>query len=84
MQIANLLTVRDVGEQLKIKVDGVLELIHAGLLSASDVSRPGSQRPRWRISPDALDQFLAARSATPPAKRQPRRRKKIQSITQYF
>ena len=84
MEIANLLTVRDVGERLKIKVDGVLELIHAGLLSASDVSRPGSQRPRWRISADALDQFLAARSGTPTSKRTRRRKPQAAGVIKFF
>jgi len=55
--------------------ENVIGWIKAGLLPASNIALPGSTRPRWRISPAALDQFLAARAACPPSPTTRRRAK---------
>lgn len=74
-------TVPEVAERLKLSTDAVLALVHAGKLAASNVGL-GTQRPRWRITAEALDQFLAERSAP---KRIPRRpRKRTAKVTEFF
>ena len=66
-----------------VSPDKVLSWIDAGELRAVDVRSPGSARPRWRISPDAIAEFEARRAATPPPKSRPRR-KRQEGITEYF
>ena len=62
------LTAPQLGKELMLGHDKVLDWIHSGELRAVDVSNKRGQRPRWRISRDDLDAFLARRSATPPPK----------------
>lgn len=78
------LTPAEVAATLRLgKVDGVYALIDSGQLPAVDVSRPGSRRPLWRISPAALDAFVRRRTAGPPAPK-PERRRKPARVTEYF
>jgi excisionase family DNA binding protein len=75
------LTVGDVAKRLKLSTDSVLSLIRSGRLRASNVGL-GKQRPRWRIAPEAIDQFLAERAAP---KRAPRRRRRDRgSVIEFF
>lgn len=74
------LTVSDVAKRLKLSPDTVLALIHAGRLAASNVGL-GAHRPRWRITPEALDLFVTGRSAPKPAVR---RRKRHTAVTEFF
>ena len=44
------MTVAQCAELLQMSEETVLQMIHRGELAASNVnSRPGAQRPRWRI-----------------------------------
>jgi hypothetical protein len=52
----------------------VLHWVHDGKLSASNVARVVNGRPRWRIAPAALADFLAGRECKPPAPMLRRRR----------
>jgi hypothetical protein len=77
------LTTADVAERLAVDVECVLALIAAGTLTAIDVRRPGSKRPRWRITAEALADFETARTnrpTPPPARRQ----RRPQHVTTYF
>jgi hypothetical protein len=63
-----------VGRLLNIKPAKVLAWVKSGQLSAVNVAeRPGG-RPRWRISRDSLDLFLATRANRAPVKAVRRRR----------
>lgn len=65
---------------LGVNAAKVLAWIHAGELSAADVStHRGVGRPRWRIKRADLDLFLSGRSTTPPPKpkRKPRRESSV-------
>ena len=55
------LSPRDVGQQLRVSKDTVLDWIRAGALQAIDVRRPYSSRARYRITWDALESFKQAR-----------------------
>lgn len=54
-----------VAERLGISPEKVISWIVSGELRAANVASRGSSRPRWRIAPESLDDFLAARSASP-------------------
>jgi len=62
-------TVTNVAERLQVPADKVRSWIKSGILDAVDVSdNPGRGKPRYRISDDSLEAFLAAREAKPPTK----------------
>ncbi len=69
--------------QLYVKPGRVIHWIHTGQLRAIDVSERKGGRPRWRISPEALQEFLAARSNRKPAKAT-RRRKAPLPLVDFF
>ncbi len=54
-----------VAELLGVRIGSVLAWIRSGELRATNCAeRPGG-RPRWRVSQEAIDLFLAKRSARP-------------------
>jgi hypothetical protein len=58
--------------------------IEANELKAVNASRsPGSRKPRWRVSPEALAAFEAARAAGVPAPK-PRRRKSSGDVIEFY
>lgn len=66
-------TVNEVRELLKVKPHTILGWINVGELEAVNIGQ-GKKQPRYRISQEALDKFLASRTkAKPPVKS--RRRK---------
>jgi len=77
------LSVRDVSERLGVCDETVLAHIRAGRLVAVNVGL-GSQRPRWRIRPEALDQFLAARTAIPQQPATRSRKRELAGAIEYF
>jgi hypothetical protein len=64
-----------VAEALAVDERRVRGWIKSGELQAIDVGPARGKHRRWRISQDALDVFLARRSATPPAPVTRRRRR---------
>ncbi len=76
-------TTKQAAQVLQVSTEGILALIHAGHLVASDVSRPGSKKPRWRILSDDLEAFLTTRRHTPPVKTR-RRRRQAGDVIQFF
>jgi len=64
-----------VAKRYGISADKVLAWIHSGELSAVNVAQSRSGRPRWRITPEAIEQFERSRANTPPPKRTRRRRR---------
>lgn len=71
---ARYLTPRDVAELYGTNETKILSWIKSGELRAIDVSARRGERPRWRISPQALEQFEAARSSQPTVATPPRSR----------
>ena len=69
---------REVAEVLGIKVDTVLAFIKAGQLTAVNVAHPDAhRRPHWRVTTEALEEFVSGRTVQPAPVRpapQPRRR----------
>lgn len=60
---------------LGVRADTVVAWIRAGELPAVDVSRPGTQRPRYRVLPDEWERFLRRRAVgvRPPPRTRRRR-----------
>jgi excisionase family DNA binding protein len=81
---AAMLTVQDVQKRYGVTSKTVLGWIHSGELSAINVGRrPGSKKPRWRISEDALSAFEQRRtSSAPPPKM--RSRPKEPEVIQFY
>ena len=78
-------TIKQVCDRLGIvKPDTIYSLIRSGALRASNIAVDPAGRPCWRISQEALDDFLAARQSRPPVKTTRSRRKKLANVTQYF
>ena len=77
------LTTANVAEHLSVSVDQVVSLIRSRRLAAVNVA-VGTKKPRWRISPEALESFLTARTPAPPPARQPRRKRSRETVTQFF
>src|SRR6185312_4386371 len=59
-----LYSVAQVAEALSIDAEAVIRHVRAGRLRAVNVGL-GTQRPRYRISTEALDEFLDARQVRP-------------------
>jgi excisionase family DNA binding protein len=75
-------TVQQAAELLAVSVDHVGVLIRSGELPASDISRPGSRRPLWRIADEDLAAFLARRRHLA-APKPVRRRKRPSRIVEF-
>lgn len=70
----------------RCKSEKVLTFIKTGQLEAVDLSlRPGVGRPRWKITPESVKRFEAARSNRTAARSAPRKyaRRQKPSIPQY-
>jgi excisionase family DNA binding protein len=65
-----------VAELLGCDTHKILAFIKRGELPAVDLSI-GRQRPRYRISPEALEQFLIDRQVKPPATKLRRRKRPV-------
>lgn len=71
------LTPPQIASELGVQVGKILGWIARGELRAVNLAeRANGKRPRWKISRQALDDFLAARTPTPPQtnKRRTKRR----------
>jgi excisionase family DNA binding protein len=73
------LTVADVAETLRVNATKVGGWIARGELAAADVSSRSGGKPRWRISPDALEAFLLRRAApdAPPVRKRRKRNPEV-------
>jgi len=79
------LTLSQIAASRQVKQQFLSAEIRAGRLRAVDVSsNPGSGRPRWRISPEALAAWEASRTCSPPEPRTRRRRRKDPALVEYF
>jgi len=77
-------SVRDACERYGVTEHTVLTWIHSGELKAVNVSRKaGAKKPRWRITEQALAEFEAQRTPTPPVPRARRRKRPADVIVFY-
>jgi len=73
-------------EVLGVGEEKILGLIRTGELTAIDVAKADSQRPRYRISPEARAAFERSRRVAPPPPPQTRRvrRKATGDVVKFF
>ncbi len=63
-------TVRDLCQRYGVGEHTVLAWIKSGELRTVNVGRrPGAKKPRWRITPEALEAFEDLRTPSPPSPR---------------
>lgn len=77
------LTVAQVAELLAVDPSKVLHWLNSGQLVGIDVAENRGRRKRWRISREALDEFLSARqsvTAAPKPKRNCRPQRDIKEF----
>jgi len=60
------LTTRQIADQLSVEIGRVCDWINQGELRAVNVVRRVSMKPRWRVSPEALEEFLRRRQSREP------------------
>jgi hypothetical protein len=78
------LTIRDLCERYGVNEHTVLAWIKSRELCALNVGRrPGSKKPRWRVTPEALASFELLRTASPPQPRARRQKKPADVISFY-
>ena len=71
-------TVRDVCDRFGVHEQSVLQWIRSGELVAVNVGRePGKQKPRWRITAEALADFEDKRKSAQPNTCQARPRSQV-------
>lgn len=68
------------GDYLGVTPEKIIALIKRGEIEASNLTLDPHGRPRWVITPEAVQRFLAARRAIPPTPRQKRRRKATDEV----
>jgi excisionase family DNA binding protein len=80
-----MLTPPQAARRLQVSADKLRGWILAGELRAVNVAARRSGRPRWRIDPVDLEQFLAARSAQGPLPAGPRpRRRRDPAVIEFY
>jgi excisionase family DNA binding protein len=77
-------TARQVAERLSVQTAVVLGWIRSGGLRAVDVSNGARRKPRWRISDEALEEFIASRTAVSPLRSARRRRRRNSNVIEFF
>jgi excisionase family DNA binding protein len=81
--MSSTLSVRDFCERYGVSEGTVLLWIKQGEIRAVNVGRrPGARKPRWRITPEALEAFEAARTPTPHPPRT--RRKRPADVIEFY
>lgn len=76
------LSPRQLAHYLGVGPSKVLQWIRSGRIRAVNLASDPAGRPRWHVTPEALQEFLAARAATPAAPR-PRRQRRSVGIDYY-
>jgi hypothetical protein len=72
--VADYITPPEYAARLRVKPAKIIAAIRRGELAAIDMAEPGATRPRFRISPAAIEAFERRRAAGPMPSRIRRRR----------
>lgn len=84
MPVTEFLTTKQVAALLCVDIGKVGDWLAAGDLVGVNVARvSGGIRPRWRISREALNAFIASRQSQQPATPAPRRKRQQEQAAYY-
>jgi hypothetical protein len=72
-----------IAKALGIKPERVVSMIRSGEIQAVNLASRGSRRPRFRVSEESLQAFLAGRAVVPPTP-SPTHRQRRYSGKEYF
>ncbi len=75
------LTPPEAAKLLRVDPSTVIGWIKSGELPASNLASRSATRPRWRISREALEEFLAGREPRPAVKK---KRRSNARVIQFF
>jgi excisionase family DNA binding protein len=78
------LTPPEIARSRGVSDEKVLRWITSGELKAVNLADHGSRRPRYRISPEALEAFDRGRQVIPPPKPTRRRRKTEEEVGEFY
>jgi excisionase family DNA binding protein len=78
------LTPPEVARRIGVMPDKILAWIHSGELRAINAATSLSGRPRYRISPEDLEAFLAARAVMPPPPKHRRAKRRQDGVTEFY
>jgi hypothetical protein len=81
MTSAHYLTPPDLARRYRCKPSKIIAAIRSGELVAIDLAAPGSSRPRYRISPAAIEDFERRRAVT--VLPRPIRRRRSQAVKSF-
>jgi hypothetical protein len=84
VQVTRYLTPPEYARSRGVDAHKIAALIKSGELEAVNFATSTGGRPRWKISPEAIAIFEAARSATPAPKIVRCRRRKTPGIVEFF
>jgi hypothetical protein len=62
----------------------VLDVIRDGRLRAFSLSKPGSKRPRWLITDEAIAEYESQHQARPAVKPVRRQRKRTDGVIEFY
>jgi excisionase family DNA binding protein len=79
-----MLTPPELANRMGVSPDAVLGWIRSGELAATNVAKPTSTRPRYKISEEAVREFEKKRQAEKPAPAPRRRKGKDPGVTEFF
>ncbi|MEM1098582.1 MAG: hypothetical protein AAGH92_07325, partial [Planctomycetota bacterium] len=77
------ITPNTLAAERRIRVHTILKWIDSGELEAVDHRSPGTSRPAWKISREAIARFDSRRSNTPTPPPATRRKRKAQPARQW-
>jgi excisionase family DNA binding protein len=80
--MASALTVKQVAERYGVTQHTVLAWIQSGEMGAVSVSRSPNGRPRWRITPEAMQRWESSRIKTPTTRT--RRRRTSTDVIEFY
>ena len=82
--IEKLHSIPDIAESLGVTKEKVRAWIKAGELKAINTTQNPNGRARYRVRPEAFEDFLERRASTPPVPKQRRRKKSNAPVTEFY
>lgn len=76
--------IKQICERFGVGEHTVLAWIRNGELAAINVARKPDGKPKWKITPSALEAFELLRTPSPPATTGRRRRKKTENVIEFY